>query len=174
MDGCEAVVIFSSFLKLTGEIEVTPPLRLSDVVNRRDDLLEVRNVSLEPLASTHPVVSHVETSALVAKASIVFVAPVQEGRAEPERRRRLVVEKVIRRVAVSTDAFSLVCEVFLEPRLGLRETIERNLDDFIPVRNLSAVWVPALTGQPVSIQRPFALLQPRRILSFAEREDVVT
>ncbi|HVA21437.1 MAG TPA: hypothetical protein VNN74_05015 [Candidatus Micrarchaeia archaeon] len=174
MDGGEAVVIFSSFLKLTGEIAVTAPLRLTDVVNRRADFLEVRNVSLEPLASTYPVVSHVETSALVAKASIVFVAPVHEAPLETGRRSALLVEKVIRRVAVSTDAFSLVCEVFLEPRLGLRETIERNLDDFIPVRNLSAVWVPALTREPVSIQRPFALLQPRRILSFAEREDVVT
>ncbi|HUY97688.1 MAG TPA: hypothetical protein VMW47_08755 [Verrucomicrobiae bacterium] len=174
MDSTEAVVIFSSFLKLTGEVEVTAPLRLTDVVNRRTDFLEVHNVSLEPLASSYPVVSHVEAKALVAKASIVFVAPVQDAPPEPGRRRPLLVEKVIRRVAISTDAFSLVCEVFLEPRLGLRETIERNLDDFIPVRNLSAVWVPALAREPVSIQRPFALLQPGRILSFAEREDVVS
>ncbi len=169
VENWERIELFSSFLKLTGDIEVVAPLRLTDVVNRMTEYLEIRQLTLEPLASTYPVISTVEESAMVAKRSILMLAPVGESLADTGGRRALLEQKVAHQVALTIDTFSLVCEVFLEPRLSLRETLERSVDDFLPVRNLNAVWLPALTHERVSIQRPFALVHPRQILSFSER-----
>jgi hypothetical protein len=169
VENWERIELFSSFLKLTGEIEVVPPLRLTDVVNRMTEYLEVRQLTLDPLASTYPVISTVEESAMVSKRSILIVAPTGEGHSDLGGRRTLMEQKVTHQVALTIDTFSLVCEVFLEPRLSLRETLERSVDDFLAVRNLNAVWLPALTHERVTIQRPFALVHPRQILSFSER-----
>ncbi len=167
VDNWERVELFSSFLKLSGDVHVVPPLRLSDVVNRMTDFLEVRQLTLEPLASTYPVISTVEDSAMVVKHSLLMVAPI--GDAEHTGSRGLMQEKVPTQVALTIDTFSMVCEVFLEARLTLRETLERSVDDFLPVRNVNAVWLPALTHERVTIQRSFALVHPRHILSFSER-----
>ncbi|MDA8333114.1 MAG: hypothetical protein M0027_18260 [Candidatus Dormibacteraeota bacterium] len=169
MENWERIELFSSFLKLTGDIEVVPPLRLTDVVNRMTEYLEVRQLTLEPLASTYPVISTVEEAAMVSKRSILIIAPLSDSSADPGGRRTLLEQKVAHQVALTIDTFSLVCEVFLEPRLSLRETLERSVDDFLAVRNLNAVWLPALTHERVTIQRPFALVHPRQILSFSER-----
>ena len=169
VENWERVELFSSFLKLTGEIEVVPPLRLTDVVNRMTEYLEVRQLTLDPLASTYPVISTVEESAMVSKRSILIIAPTGESHTDIGGRRALMEQKVAHQVALTIDTFSLVCEVFLEPRLSLRETLERSVDDFLAVRNLNAVWLPALTHERVAVQRPFALVHPRQILSFSER-----
>lgn len=169
VENWERIELFSSFLKLTGDIEVVPPLRLTDVVNRMTEYLEVRQLTLEPLASTYPVISTVEEAAMVSKRSILIIAPVGDSSSDPGGRRTLLEQKVAHQVALTIDTFSLVCEVFLEPRLSLRETLERSVDDFLAVRNLNAVWLPALTHERVTIQRPFALVHPRQILSFSER-----
>ncbi|MHB8554758.1 MAG: hypothetical protein ACYDCB_03735 [Candidatus Dormibacteria bacterium] len=169
VENWERIELFSSFLKLTGDIEVAPPLRLTDVVNRMTEYLEIRQLTLEPLASTYPVISTVEESAMLAKRSILMLAPIGENAADMGGRRTLLEQKVTHQVALTIDTFSLVCEVFLEPRLSLRETLERSVDDFLAVRNLNAVWLPALTHERVTIQRPFALIHPRQILSFSER-----
>ena len=165
MENWERVELFSSFLKLSGDIEVVPPLRLTDVVNRMTEFLEIQHLTLEPLASTYPVISTVEDSAMVAKRALLMVVPIGETAADQGGRRALLETKVARQVALTIDTFSLVCEVFLEPRLSL----ERSIDDFLPVRNLNAVWLPALTHERVTIQRSFALVHPRQILSFSER-----
>jgi hypothetical protein len=169
VENWERVELFSSFLKLSGDIEVVPPLRLTDVVNRMTDFLEFQHLTLEPLASTYPVISTVEDFAMVAKRALLMVVPIGESAADHGGRRALLETKVARQVALTIDTFSLVCEVFLEPRLSLRETLERSVDDFLPVRNLNAVWLPALTHERVTIQRSFALIHPRQILSFSER-----
>jgi hypothetical protein len=172
VENWERVELFSSFLKLSGDIEVVPPLRLTDVVNRMTEYLEIEHLSLEPLASTYPVISTIEDAAMVAKRSLLMVVPI--GEAEHGGRRTLLETKVARQVALTIDTFSLVCEVFLEPRLSLRETLERSVDDFLPVRNLNAVWLPALTHERVTIQRSFALINPRQILSFSERGEAAS
>ncbi len=169
VENWERIELFSSFLKLTGDIEVVPPLRLTDVVNRMTEYMEVRQLTLEPLASTYPVISTVEEAAMLSKRSILIIAPVGESSADMGGRRALLEQKVAHQVALTIDTFSLVCEVFLEPRLSLRETLERSVDDFLAVRNLNAVWLPALTHERVTIHRPFALVHPRQILSFSER-----
>ncbi len=174
VENWERVELYSSFLKLSGDIEVVPPLRLTDVVNRMTEYLEIQHLTLEPLASTYPVISTVEESAMVAKRSLLMVAPIGEPSSDQGGRRTLLEAKVARQVALTIDTFSLVCEVFLEPRLSLRETLDRSMDDFLPVRNLNAVWLPALTHERVSIQCSFALIQPRHILSLSERGDVAS
>ncbi len=174
VENWERVELFSSFLKLSGDIEVVPPLRLTDVVNRMTEYLEIQHLTLEPLASTYPVISTVEDSAMVAKRALLMVVPIGESAADHGGRRALLETKVARQVALTIDTFSLVCEVFLEPRLSLRETLERSVDDFLPVRNLNAVWLPALTHERVTIQRSFALIHPRQILSFSERGEAAS
>ncbi|HUY56950.1 MAG TPA: hypothetical protein VMV12_03895 [Candidatus Micrarchaeaceae archaeon] len=174
MENWERVEMFSSFLKLSGDIEVVPPLRLTDVVNRMTEFLEIDHLTLEPLASTYPVISTVEDSAMVAKRALLMVVPIGDSAADHGGRRALLEAKVARQVALTIDTFSLVCEVFLEPRLSLRETLERSVDDFLPVRNLNAVWLPALTHERVTIQRSFALIHPRQILSFSERGEAAS
>ena len=169
MENWERVELFSSFLRLTGDIEVVPPLRLSDVVNRMTAYLEIRNLMLEPLASTYPVISTVEASAMLSKRSVLMMAPVGDNSSDMGGRRTLLEQKITHQVALTIDTFSMVCDVFLEPRLNLRETLERSVDDFLAVRNLNAVWLPALTHERVTIQRPFALIHPGQILSFSER-----
>ena len=45
MENWERVELFSSFLKLSGDIEVVPPLRLTDVVNRMTEFLEIQHLT---------------------------------------------------------------------------------------------------------------------------------
>lgn len=82
MENWERVELFSSFLKLSGDIEVVPPLRLTDVVNRMTEFLEIQHLTLEPLASTYPVISTVEDSAMVAKRALLMVVPIGETAAD--------------------------------------------------------------------------------------------
>ena len=174
MDGWERIVVFGTFVKLTGDLELVGSQRLTDAVNRLTDFLELRNVTVEPMVTNFPIVTTVEATAEVAKSGIVMIVPLEEEVADGSGRRLLLQHKLVRRVALNAGSFSMVCEVFLDPHHNLRQTLERNVGDFLPVRNMNAIWVPALAGEPVTVQYPFALIQPRHILSFAEREELVT
>ncbi len=174
MDGWERIVVFGAFVKMTGELELVGAQRLTDAVNRLTDFLELRQATVEPMVTNYPIVTTVEASAQVAKSQVVMIVPLNEETSDGSGRRLLLLHKLVRRVAINAGNFSLVCEIFLDPHHDLRQTLERNVGDFLPVRNVHAVWVPALASQPLALQYPFALLQPRHILSFAEREELST
>jgi hypothetical protein len=77
-------------------------------------------------------------------------------------------EKEAQAAAINTSAFSIVCDVHLERRRSLEQHLERAMGDFLPVTNVSALWIAA--GQEThAVQRPFALLNPAAILSFSRR-----
>jgi hypothetical protein len=163
-----AVEIYATFMKVSGEIEVVPPHRLTDVVNRVGDYVELRNAVAEPLSLNYPVLSKREDRTTIAKQSVILVCPrdqVGEVAGNPAMWR----EKVPQATAIHTQAFSMVADVHLEVRHTLRDQLERYRTDFIPVTNVSALWVAGLNAETHALQRAFALLNPTAILSFSER-----
>jgi hypothetical protein len=163
------VEVYASFMRVTGEIEVVPPHRLTDVVNRVGDYLELRGAVAEPLSVNYPVLSKREPRTTIAKQSVILVCP-KEQVGEVVGNRAMWREKVPQPAAIHTMAFSMVADVHLEPRHTLRDQLERYRTDFIPVTNVSALWVAGLNAETHALQRSFALLNPATILSFSERE----
>ena len=167
----QRVAIYSAFLHIQGELLIVPPLRLSDEVNGILDYLELRNTTTEPLLSACPVVSPVEDKTTIEKASIVLILPEAD---EGERGQVMWKEKVSHQVALNTIAFSMVCDVHLEPQVSLHAHLQRYQREFLPVTRMSAVAVASLMGlapgaQPQTLQRDFALVNPRNIVSFSVR-----
>ncbi len=110
------VEIYSASLKITGDLRISPPLRLSDEVNGLTDYIELKNAVTEPLLSSQ-----------------------------------------------------------LEPRVSLMTHLERYEREFLAVTHLSSVAVASLNGlqpggQPFTLMRPFALVNPKSIVSFSVRE----
>lgn len=163
------VEVYASFMRVSGEIEVAPPHRLTDVVNRVGDYLELRGAVAEPLSVNYPVLSKREARTTIAKQSVILVCP-KEQKIEAIGNRAMWREKVPQAAAIHTLAFSMVADVHLEPRHTLRDQLERYRTDFIPVTNVSALWVAALNAETHALQRSFALLNPATILSFSERD----
>jgi hypothetical protein len=162
------IEVYATFMKVVGEIEVAPPHRLTDVVNRVGDYVELRNAIAEPLSVNYPVLSRREERTTIAKQSVILVAP-REQVGDIVGNPAMWREKVSQPAAIQTVAFSMVADVHLEPRHTLRDQLERYRTDFLPVTNVSALWVASLTAETHALQRAFALLNPATILSFSER-----
>lgn len=162
------VEVFATFMKVTGEIEVMPPHRLTDVVNQVGDYLELRGSVAEPMSVNYPVLSHREERTVIAKQSVILVSP-KEQVGDVVGNPAMWREKVCQPAAIHTVAFSMVADVHLEPRHTLRDQLERYRTDFLPVTNVSALWVASLGAETHALQRGFALLNPAAILSFSER-----
>ena len=166
MSDWRTLEIYSSFVRVTGELEIVRPDRLIDSVNRFGDYLQLRNARSEPLSQSFPVLSRPETASTVAKAAIVLVCPMDDdGDGNPAMWR----EKLTQPAAITTQAFTMMCDVHLEPRHTLQDHLERFPGDFIPVTNVSALWVTALATGTQTLHRSFALLNPTSILSFSLR-----
>ncbi|MGI8847754.1 MAG: hypothetical protein ACR2GX_05755 [Candidatus Dormibacteria bacterium] len=160
------VEVYSTFMKLSGEMEIVRPDRLTDSVNRFGDYLQLRNARAEPLSVTYPVLSRLEPQTTIAKAAVILICPVEEGHHGNSAMWR---EKPSQPAAINTHAFSLVGDVHLEARHTLQDHLERYPGDFVPVTNLSALWVTVISSETHALQRPFALLNPSAILSFSLR-----
>ena len=166
----QRVEIYSTFLKIAGDLLIEPPLRLSDQVNDLVDYIELRDTTTEPLLTAYPIVSPVETSTTIEKASIVLILP----EAGVTGRGIMWKEKVRHQVVLNTTSFSMACDVHLEPRISLLTHLQRSEREFLPVTRMSAVAVASLIGlapgaQPQTLQRDFALVNPRNIVSFSVR-----
>ena len=168
VSGWTQVEVYATFMKLTGEMEVAHPDRLSDSVNRAGRFFSLRDTRAEPLSVNYPVLSRVEPRTTIAKSAVILLCPLEEPAAEPrpETWRR----KATHQAVFNTIAFSLVGDIHPDPGETLQEHLEAHPDDFLPVTNVSALWVPALSNDTSTVQRPFALLNPAAILSFSERE----
>lgn len=164
MSDWRTLEIYATFIKVTGEVEIVRPDRLIDTVNRFGDYLQVRNGRSEPLSGDHPVLNRSEPRVTVAKAAVVLICPLDDaGDGNPAMWR----EKVAQPAAITTQAFTMIGDVHLEPRHSLQDHLERFPGDFIPVTNLSALWITDLASRTNAVQRPFALLNPASILSFS-------
>lgn len=167
----QPVELYSTHLRIRGLMLIQLPLRLSDEVNRLQDYLELRNTVTEPLVSSYPVVNSQETNTTIAKQSVVMLLP--EG-GPPQHNPMMWREKIRHQVILNTTAFSMACDVHLEPRLTFRDHVQRNPRDFIPVTRVSAVVVASLSGgpsgtPPQTLQRDFALVNPAAVVSFSVR-----
>ncbi len=167
MSDWHAIEVFATFLKVTGEVEVLPPDRLSDAVNRFGTYLGLRNARAEPLSVDYPVLSREEAHTTIRKAAAILLCPLEARDAGGNR--ALWRHKTPSPVAINTEAFSMVGDVHLDHRHTMEDHLERYPGDFIPVTNLSAVWVAAPSSETQTVQRPFALLNPTTILSFSPR-----
>jgi hypothetical protein len=118
------------------------------------------------MSVNYPILSRSEPKIAVTKASIVLICPIDDaGDGNPALWR----EKSMHPASINTQAFSMVGDVHLEPRHTLQDHLERYPGDFIPVTNISALWVTAISTGTHAVQRPFALLNPAAILSFSLR-----
>ncbi|MHB8507517.1 MAG: hypothetical protein ACYDGR_02565 [Candidatus Dormibacteria bacterium] len=168
MSEWQRVEIYSTFLRIRGEIEILPGRRLSDEVNRLDAHLQMRNTVTDPLLSSYPVVSPTESNTTITKSSVVLIVP--EGEIA-EGNRTLWREKVRHHLVLNTTAFAMSADVHLEPRTNLREHLERYPNEFLPVTRVGAILVASISGgAPQTLQRSFALVNPASVVSFSARE----
>ncbi|HEV3234864.1 MAG TPA: hypothetical protein VG329_09985 [Candidatus Dormibacteraeota bacterium] len=166
----QRVELYSEELRITGEMEIEPPLRLSDEANRLQDWVSLRNTLTEPMLSSYPVVSSEEANSSVARASIVMILP--EG-GPPQHNPMMWKEKIRHQIVLNTTAFSMAADVHLEPNEDLRLHFERYPRDFLPITRVSAIMVASLSGMPPgtpprTLQREFALVNPAAIVSFSQ------
>ena len=164
------VEVYSMFLRIRGAMDIRPPLRLSDEVNRLEDYLHLQNTVTEPLLSSYPVVSTEEANTSVAKGAVVMITA--EG-GPPQHNPQMWHEKIRHSVVLNTTAFSLAADVHLEPRVSLASQLQRNSREFLPLTRVSAVVVASLAAggsdKPQTLQREFALVNPASIVSFSVR-----
>lgn len=156
-------------MKLTGELEVVAPDRLSDSVNHAERYLSLRDTRAEPLSVNYPVLSRVEPRTTIAKSAVILLCPLDEPRPDGDLVGVARRPKLSRQAVFNTVAFSLVGDIHLEPGRSLRERLEADPHGFLPLTNVSALWVTALSSETHAVQRRFALLNPATILSFSDR-----
>lgn len=165
----QRVEVYSDSLRIKGEMEIEPPLRLSDEVNRLQDFLTLRNSVTEPLMTNYPVVSTNEANCNIARGSIVMILPVG---GPPQHNAAMWKEKVRHQIVLNTTAFSMAADVHLDGNEDLLGHFQRYPEDFLPLTRVSAVVVASLSGnsgggQPQTLQREFALVNPLAIVSFS-------
>jgi hypothetical protein len=112
------------------------------------------------------VLSRLEPRVTIAKAGVILVSPLEEV---PDGNSAMWRETVPYAASINTSAISLVGDVHLSPGHDLQDHLERHPGDFLPVTNLSALWITAITNETHAVQRSFALLNPASILSFSLR-----
>jgi hypothetical protein len=165
VSGWRQVEVYGAFMKVSGSLEIFGAERLSDSVNRFGNFLRLRNATSEPLSSRFPVLSRLEDRATIAKSGIILICPVEAG---AEGTAAMWVERVAHPASINTAAFALVGDVHLEPAHSLEDHLDRHPGDFLPVTNLSALWITN-REETHALQRAFALLNPSSILSFSLR-----
>jgi hypothetical protein len=150
-------------MKVSGALEMIGAERLSDSINRYGNFIHLRNARSEPLSTNYPVLSRLEDSATIAKSGIILICPLDD---DSEGSSAMWRERVAHAAAINTAAFSMVGDVHLEPAHSLEDHLDRHPGDFLPVTNLSALWITT-ASETHALQRPFALLNPASILSFS-------
>jgi hypothetical protein len=165
VSGWREIEVYGAFIRVSGALEVVGAERLSDSINRFGSFLHIRNARAEPLSSGYPVLSRLEEQATIAKSGIILVCPLENSE---EGNSAMWRELVSHPAAINTAAFSMVGDVHLEPAHTLEDHLERHPGDFLPVTNLSALWITT-REETHALQRPFALLNPASILSFSLR-----
>jgi hypothetical protein len=157
------VEVYSTFLKLTGDLDWPPEVRLSDLV-ADSDVIELRDPAVEPATEHHLRLNRGEQRLTVVKAAISLLCP-RDQVGETARHREAWRRKQRVPVLLNAQAFSMVCDVHLEPGASLDDHLcDRTA--FVPVTNLSALWLSG-AGEPRAVQRGFALLNCGVLVSFA-------
>ena len=159
------VEIYTTFLKITGELEGAPDRRLTDLVAGPGPVLGLRAAAVEAATDHQHRLGGDGQRLTVVKAAISLVCPRdQVGEAARDREGRREKQRVP--VQLNAEAFSMRGEVHLEPGVSLDDHLGGEGAGFIPVTDLSALWL-AGAGEPRAVQRGFALLNCATLVSFA-------
>ncbi|HVS41955.1 MAG TPA: hypothetical protein VMU20_06750 [Candidatus Dormibacteraeota bacterium] len=165
MSNRRRVEIYTSFLRLSGELEGLADERLTDLVSVPGPCLELCNAAVEPVTEHHLRLGQGVERLSVVKASISLVCP-RDVVEEAARHREAWREKERVSVQLNSQAFSMVCEVHLEPGGELEDHLCGNGVGFVPVTNLSALWLSG-PGEPRAVQRGFGLVNSAYLVGFA-------
>ncbi len=159
------VEIYTTFLKLTGELEGAAERRLTDLVAAPGPVLELRAAAVEAAIDHQRRMGDDVQRISVVKTAISLVCPRdQVGQAARHREAWREKERVA--VQLNAQAFSMRGEVHLEPGASLDDHLSGEGASFVPVTNLSALWL-AGGGEPRAVQRGFAVLNCATLVSFA-------
>ena len=158
------VEVYTTFLKLSGEVEGSPDERLSDLVTGPGLVLELRGAAVEPVAE-HLQFGRGVPILSVMKSAITLICP-RDQVGEFSRHRDVWREKQRVPVQLNSEAFTMICEVHLEPGVGLEEHLCGARSTLVPVTGFSALWL-AGGGEPQAVQRGFALVNCAYLVSFA-------
>src|ERR1035437_301388 len=111
----QSIEVYSAFLRIKGQIVIIPGQRLSEMVNRLNEDLELFDAVTEPLSLSkeHPLISPKEERIKVLKHSVIMVVPGSKDEANANK--SLWKEKTKRHVVLNTSAFSLEADIHLEP-----------------------------------------------------------
>jgi hypothetical protein len=159
------VEIYTSFLRLSGELEGPAEERLTDLVAVPGPCLELRDAAVEPVTEHHLRIGRGVQRLSVVKASISLVCP-RDQVGETARHREAWREKERVPVQLNSQAFSMLCEVHVEPGGSLEDHLCANGGGFFPVTNLSALWLSG-PSEPRAVQRGFALVNSAYLVGFA-------
>jgi hypothetical protein len=165
MSNRRKVEIYTSFLRLSGELEGPAQERLTDLVSVPGPCLELHDAAVEPVTEHHLRLGQGVQRLSVVKASISLVCP-RDVVEEATRHQEAWREKERVHVHLNTQAFSMLCEVHLEPGTGLEDHLCGNGGGFVPVTNLSALWLSG-PGEPRAVQRGFGLVNSAYLVGFA-------
>jgi hypothetical protein len=165
MSDWRRVEIYTAFLRMSGELEGPAEERLTDIVSVPDLCLELRDATVEPVTEHRLRLGQGMERLSVVKSSISLVCP-RDVVAEAARHREAWREKERVPVQLNSQAFSMLCEVHLEPGCGLEDHLCGDGGGFVPVTNLSALWLSG-PGEPRAVQRGFALVNSAYLVGFA-------
>lgn len=158
------IEIYTTSLVITGAYDLAIYRRVSDAFNgeqRRYITLREATIALPGHAHTTQRLPQL----LCDRSEAVLVATVAEAAPPPdypleEQRRGVVPLKAV----FFTTAFVVRGTYYVRPRLTLAEALERNTDDFLPLRSVHIF--PVTGGSP--ILRDFCALAHSRIVAFCQ------
>jgi hypothetical protein len=159
------VEVYTTFLRLSGEVEGSADQRLTELVAGPGPVLELRDAAVEPVTEHHLQLSRDVQRLSVVKTAISLLCP-RDQVGETARHREAWREKQRVAVQLNSEAFSMLGEVHLEPGAALEEHLGSAGTTLVPVTNLSALWLSA-PGEPRAVQRGFALVNCAHLVSFA-------
>ena len=79
MSDWRTLEVYSTFIKVTGELETVRPDRVSDAINRFGDYLLLRSARAEPISGSYPILARGERLVTVTKAAAALIFPVDDA-----------------------------------------------------------------------------------------------
>ncbi len=155
------IEIYTTSLVIAGAYDLVIYRRVSDAINgEQRRYITLREATIAPLG--HPHTTQRLPGLLCDRSEAVLVATLSESAPPPdyplEEQRREVVPLTAR---FFTTAFVVRGTYYVRPGLTLAEALERNTEDFLPLRNVHIF--PIAGGSPII--RDFAALAHARIVA---------
>ncbi|MFQ3630939.1 hypothetical protein [Roseiflexus sp.] len=155
------IEIYTTSLVIAGAYDLVIYRRVSDAINgEQRRYITLRDATIAPLGHTHT--TQRLPDLLCDRSEAVLVATLSESAPPPdyplEEQRREVVPLT---AMFFTTAFVVRGRYYVRPGLTLAEALERNTEDFLPLRSVQIF--PIAGGAP--ILRDFAALAHSRIVA---------